>query len=391
VTTPLLVAATLLAGSLYRLEGVDAGYESPNALTAALLLPTALYHDPADVDAFWKELEARLTAVPGVTGIAFSDGLPPDRVDNVNNFDLEDDPTPPGESQPAVPWLSVSEGYFELMGIPLLRGRAFDQRDADAGGDTPIVVDRAWAERFFPGGDALGERLLSGGCSPETCGYGVVVGVVGNVKYQGLDANDSGVVYAHISSRADDHPIPSLSKRFRYVVVRTSSSPRSLLPAVVRTVSELEPSVPVSRIATLDELMAATLDAPRKLSALVVAVGGVALLLSIVGVYGLMSYFVQSQRREIGIRLALGSRPGSVLWRVTGQGLALVALGTAVGLCASAALGRSLSGLLFEIQPLDPAVLGSVPAATLILALMACLPPARRAAAVDPALTLREE
>lgn len=387
VATPLLIASALLLASLGKLQRVDPGFDPENVLTAALLLPAERYADPADVRAFWERARREVEALPGVVGVAFADGRPPRGVGNVNNFDLEDDPTPPGESQPVAPWVTASPEYFEVMGIPLLAGRGFDERDAAPDAPEVVIVDQAWADRYFPGQEVLGRRLHEGGSPTWT----TVVGVVSEVKYMGLDQPDQGTVYWPMAQRSASSPIERFSSRFAYFVVRTAVDPLTVLAPLRQVVRGLDPELPLEEIATVEELLADSLEVPRLLSALVAAFAAASLLLSVIGIYGVMSYFVQQHTREIGIRLALGGQPRTVRRLVVGRGLRVVGLGVVAGLGAALALTGSLSSLLFGVAATDPPTYLGVAAAMLGAALVACLVPARRAAAVDPATTLRAE
>jgi len=387
VATPLLIASALLLASFQKLQRVDPGFDPENVLTAAVTLPAERYTDPADIAAFWQRAASRIETLPGVVGVAFADGLPPAGVGNINNFDLEDHPTPPGESEPTAPWVSVSPEYFDLMGVTLLAGRNFDRREAASDAPEVVIVDRAWADRYFPGEEVLGRRLHEGGSPTWT----TVVGVVSEAKYLGLDQPDQGTVYWPMVLRSPAQPIEQATSRFAHFVVRTSVDPLAVLAPLRRAVHELDPALPLESVATLEELVAASIEVPRLLSRLVAAFAVVALLLSVVGVYGVMSYFVQQHAREIGIRIALGGRPEVVRRLVVGQGLRVVAIGVAVGLAAAFALTRWLASLLFEVQATDARAYLGIAAAMLAVAFAACLVPARRAAGLDPAITLRIE
>jgi putative ABC transport system permease protein len=387
VATPLLIASALLVASLVELQGVDPGFDTGNLLTASLLLPADRYPDRAATDAFWKRAERRIEALPGVRGVALADGRPPADVSQMNNFDLEDHPTPPGEPQPSTPWVSVTPGYFRLMGMPLLRGRGFDERDARPDAPDVAIVDRAWAERYLPGIDPVGRRLHGGGDSAWT----TIVGEVATVKYGGLDQPDPGTVYWPMAERSADFPFDRLSSRFAFLVVRTSADPGSLAPAIRKVVRDLDPALPLSDVATQDEILKGALEVPRLLSLLVGAFAAAALLLSVIGIYGVLSYFVQQSSREIGIRIALGGRPASVRRMVVGQGLRLVGTGLAIGLAGALVLTRFLRSLLFGVGATDPSTFAGVAAAMLALAFLACLLPARRAAGVDPVTALRSD
>jgi predicted permease len=379
IATPLLVVAGLLLASLNQLRGVDLGFDERNLVTASIRLPAAQYQDPGRVEVFWSELERRAAALPGVAGVAFADGLPPNGVGNLNNFDLEDHPAVSGQSQPVTAWVAASPEYFGVLGLTLLEGRLLDDRDALTQNLESVVVDRAWAKRFFPGGSALGKRFHEGGCT--TCPWTSVVGVVTDVKYLGLAAPDDGTVYSAI--RVADSGLA------RFVVIRTHGDPSSLLPAFQRTVRDLDPSAPISDVSTVEDLVASSIDQPRSLSLLVASFALAALLLSVVGIYGVMGYYVQQHLRDISIRMALGGSAGDVLRLVLGQGMRVVAIGVACGLAIAVGFSRLVSSLFFGVSPLDPAAFAAAGLAVLVVALAACLLPARRAMRLQPASVLR--
>jgi predicted permease len=388
IGTPLLVGAGLLLASLNELADVDLGFDRQNLVSGVLQLPESQYREPGPVAAFWDALQERIEALPGVSGLAFADGRPPNEVGNFNNFDLEDFPTPAGGSQPVTPWVSVTPEYFRLLGLTLLHGRLFDERDGLGTTIEVVVVDRAWERRFFPNGSAVGKRLREGGCT--SCPWTTVVGVVSEVKYAGLDKPDQGTVYWPMPGRGT-RPSAEATARLRYLIVRTATDPAAVLPAVRRIVRELDPDLPFSRVATMDELVERSLTQPRSLSLLVASLAIVALVLSLVGIYGVMAYYVQQHSREIGIRLALGGHPRHVLGLVVGQGLRIVASGVAVGLLVALLLTRLISGLLFGVGASDPLTFLAVAGLLTAVGLAACSVPAGRAVAVQPAVVLRNE
>jgi putative ABC transport system permease protein len=388
IATPLLVVAVSLSFSLRELGRVDLGFDPGNILSGSISLPAAQYTDAGRVMTFWDELQRRIQALPGVSAVAYADGLPPDNVGNFNNFDLEEQPAAPGKGQPVTPWVDATPDYFRLLGLRLIDGRLLDARDGQGENLDAVVVDRAWARRFFPNQSAVGKRFREGGCT--TCPWTTVVGVVGEVKYAGLDAPDQGTVYTPMAGRSA-LPERQAESRVRFVVVRTTADPLALLPAVRRIVASLDPSLPFSDEATMDDLVAQSLERPRSLSLLVGAFAVVALVLSLIGIYGVMSYYVQQHAREISLRLALGGGPGSILRLVLRQSMTVVGVGVSVGIAAALGLARLTSSLMFRVNATDATTLTAVAAGLLTAALLACVFPARRAVAAPPAAVLHSE
>ncbi|HSC26942.1 MAG TPA: ABC transporter permease [Vicinamibacterales bacterium] len=375
LATPLLVAAALVTASLDRLNRVDVGIDTARVLTAGVSLPGARYAENADRRAFWDRALARLAALPGVEAAALADSRPPHEGYNLNNFNLEDRPTPPGENQPICPWIAASPDFFKAVGLPLERGRLFDTRDL-AGGPPVVIVDRAWASRFFPGAEVLGRRFQEGGCT--TCPWITVVGVVGTVKFSGLESPDQGTVY---------YPFAGLPNG--YLVLR-AADPATLVAPVRQAVRQLDQSLPLTDIATGEELVSNSLATSRHLSVLVGMFALTAVALSLVGIYGVMVYFVQQHTRDIGIRLALGGEPSAMRRIVVAQGLRLVVVGVGLGVATAFFTGRLMRTMLFGISPTDPWMMAAVSLALVGVAAVACLAPARRAARLDPVTILRE-
>jgi putative ABC transport system permease protein len=378
LSTPLLIVAALLLVSLNQLKQVDLGFDRTHMVTGSVQLPAALYRDQAHVTSYWDELARRLSAVPGVAAAAFADSLPPETAYNINNFDLEERPTTGGQSQPATPWVAATPDYFRALGLKPLEGRLLEERDAQTENLESVVVDRAWANRFFPGASAIGKRFKEGGCT--ACPWTTVVGVVKDVKYSGLNQPDPGTVYS-----------PMAGGLSRFVVIRTRTDPRGVVPSLRQAVRSLDPNVALTSLATADDLVAQSLERPTSLSILVGSFAIVALILSIVGIYGVMSYYVMDNRREISIRLALGGTAPDVLRLVVGRGMTVVVAGLAIGIGLAFASTRLLSTLLFGVGAADPATLASVSVSLLAIALAACLLPARQAVRLEPAAVLRNE
>jgi putative ABC transport system permease protein len=382
IATPLLIVAALLLTSLERLRQVDVGVDAARVLTGSIRLPGAQYSNNDRMLAFWDELQRRVEALPGIESVAFSDGLPPNTAGQHNNFDLEQYPAGAGRSQPVTPWVAVSPGYVRTLGLKLLEGRLLEERDLQEAMKQQallsVMVDSAWAQRFFPNESAIGKRFRSGGCT--TCPWTTVVGVVSGVKYDGISQPTSGTVYFAIGA------VPA-----RFLVVKTHGDPLGIAPSLQQAIRELEPAAPLSNVAPLTSLMEQSLARPQSLSMLVTSFAVVALLLSVIGIYGVMGYYVQQHLKEISIRMALGGSQGDVAKLVIGQGMTVVVVGTAVGIALAFATTRLMSSLLFNVGASDPIAYASAGALLLVIATLACAVPAFRAMRLQPAVVLRNE
>jgi putative ABC transport system permease protein len=373
LATPLVVAAVLVMTSLARLNHVSVGVDTDRLLTGSVSLFGPAYAGEAERRAFWDRALERMAGLPGVEAVAVADGRPPTEPGQHNNFDLEDHPAAAGGNQPICPWVAVSPGFFKASGLRLERGRLLER--GERGG--VVVVDRAWADRFFPGQEAVGRRFKSGGCT--TCDWTTVVGVVSSVKWDGLDSDDQGTVY-----------FPFVDLPRGYFVLRAAADPAPVAPALRQAVRELDPGLALTDVATGATLVSDSLSTPRYLSVLVAMFAITALLLSLIGIYGVMAHFVQQHTRDIGIRLALGGEPSDVRRMVILEGIRVVAVGVAIGVGAAFLTARLLTTILFGVSPTDPATMAGVPLALLATAAVACLVPGLRAARVDPAEILRE-
>lgn len=377
VAVPLLIGGGLLVGSLVRLQQVDVGFDPAHILTLEVSLPET-YDDMASVHQFWNRTLERIRSLSTVSQAGFADGRPPSEITQSNNFDLHDKPTPPGAVQPATPWVAVTPEYFEVLQVPLLQGRLLKDTD-NRESPRVVVVDQAWARRFFPGDDAVGRRFQSGVCT--TCPPTTIVGVVGTVKYSGMDKIEEGTVY---------WPMITTVFRHGYILARTQNAPFQSLPEIRRIIRETDPTLPVSRVATAQELIADSLESPRYLTTLVAGFAGTSLLLTLVGIYGVMLFFVQRQTRDIGIRMAVGATPSAVLRLVIKNALSLVLWGTLAGLLLATFLTRFMSSLLFGVGTLDPLTFSLATGLILLTALGATVLPAWRATRVDPVRVLRQ-
>ena len=382
IATPLLIIAALLLASLDRLRHVDIGVDTAHVLTGSIRLPSAQYRDNARVTAFWTELQRRLEALPGVAAVAFSDGIPPNTAGQHNNFNLEQHPAGPGESQPVTPWVAVTPEYTRTLGLTLLEGRLLEERDAQQAIEQEprlsVMVDRAWARRFFPNESAVGKRLKSGGCT--TCPWTTVVGVVSDAKYDGISQPNAGTVY-----------MPLIASPARFLVVRTHGDPLAIASSVQQSVREIEPAAPLSSVASMAALIDQSLVRPQSLSLLVTSFAAVALLLSVIGIYGVMGYYVQQHLKEISIRMALGGSQSDVARLVLGQGLTVVGIGIGVGIALALGATRLMSSLLFNVGAADPFAYLSAGLLLFAVAVLACAVPAFRAMRLQPATVLRNE
>ena len=377
----LLGGAALLFHSFVRLQRVDPGFPTERLLTMRLSLPDTRYPDGKARTAFFRDLVARSAALPGVRAAAVSMALPPDLLQMTNPFTVEGRPIPPGQSAPAVAQLLISPDYFRALGVPVIAGRPFT--DADREGAEPVMlINQTMARQAFPGEDAIGRRIATGGPTPNPT-WVRIVGVVGDVHYSGLDAPDEPTMYTPYEQ---DSWWSSM-----FLVLRTDADFESTAAGVRGAVQALDAELPVEAVRNMDELLSRSVAEPRFRTALIGLFAGVAVLLAALGAYGLLSYAVRQRTREMGIRMALGAQRKDVLGLVMRDGMRLAMLGTLAGLGGALLLGRFLSGMLFGVGPADPVTYLSVLALILLVALVACFVPARRATRVQPTVALRYE
>ncbi|HEX7314425.1 MAG TPA: ABC transporter permease [Pyrinomonadaceae bacterium] len=376
----LLVGAGLLMKSLVVMLRVDPGFDTRNLLTLRVALPPARYGEDAQAARFYDEVLRRVSTVPGVRGAALTSNLPLAGDGGTGTPQVVGRQTPASELTEAH-LRTVSANYFEVLGVPLVQGRAFAERD-DAAAPPVLLVNKTYAERVFPGQDPVGQRAtfkFTGDTQFE------IVGVVGDEKVTSLDARTTPVIYFHARQGPDSSAA---------LVVRTEAAdPLTLASAVRGEVRALDPEVPVFAVQTLEQMVAGSRAAfMRRYPAYLTGVFAcVALLLALVGIYGVVSYSVTQRTHEIAVRLALGARGRDVLRLVLGHGLLLALGGIALGALGALALTRLISGLLFGVSAADPVVYGLVALLLAAVALLACLVPARRAMKVDPMVALRYE
>ncbi len=370
----LLIGAGLMVRSFERLASVNPGFQTDHLLTARLSLPVLQYSRPSDVLAFYSRLRSGVAALPGVTSADLGDGLPFGGGGGGGSFSIVGRPWPASEPEPDVERRIVSPTYFQTMRIPVKQGRTFTEHDA---GNAPkvTVVDETFAARFFPNGDAIGQQITFKGNVPYQ-----IIGIVGAVKDQSLIKEPRPMRY--FSSL-------QIPVSFMHIVVRTSRDPLSAISGIQTRVHELDRNLPVYRIATMEQLLADSLAQRRLVMLLLASLAAFALLLSAVGIYGVVSYGVSQRTSEIGIRIALGAEAGAVERMVLSQALRPVILGLAIGLPAAAAATRVLSSLLYQVTATDPLTFLAVPAILLLVSVAAIHIPARRATRIDPMVALR--
>ncbi|HYU33909.1 MAG TPA: ABC transporter permease [Thermoanaerobaculia bacterium] len=388
LATLLVIGAGLLLKSFWMLQEVNPGFDPKGVLTFRVALPDATYPEDPKVIAFWRDLTARLSALPGVEGAAAMSGLPPKRDVNANDTDFEGLPAPPvGPIQNVDYWQFVTRDYFRTMKIPLVEGRLFEPTDA-AGSPGVAIVNQTLAKTFWPHQSAIGRRLRAPGPDDNPPPWLTVVGVVADVKQGGLDQKTGTELYFLQDQTAE---AVGGSADTMNLVVRTERDPLTLADMVRQEVRRMDPALPLAGMRPMSEVLFESIASPRLLMVLVMLFAAVALVLAAIGTYGVLSYAVEQRTREIGIRMALGAQVGQVLRMILSQGAVLAGIGLALGVVGALALQRVLASLLFGTAPTDPLIFGLVVALLAAVSLLACWWPARRAARVDPLVALRYE
>ena len=376
----LAIGAGLLIHSFERLQAVTPGFDPQNLLTVKIDLPGAKYSKPGQSVAFFRQLLDRVRTLPGVEAASGNAFLPFTGLGAATDFYVVGRPVPPASGErPVVDVRVIEPDYFRTMRIPLLRGRFFNEREETEESHV-VIISETMAREQWPNQDPIGQQVvieMKDKDVPST-----IVGVVGDVRDAGLDAPPKATSY---------WPHPELPYNFMSLAIRTSGEPMRLATAVEQQVLALDRDEPVSQVRTMDQWMGDSTAQARFNTVLLAAFAGMALLLAVVGIYGIMTYAVTQRRREIGIRLALGAQIADVLRLVSREGFSLALVGVALGLGLSLAMTQLLRSLLFQISALDPWVFGGVAALLSVVALAACLIPARRATCVDPMVALRYE
>jgi predicted permease len=379
LTLVLLTGAGLLGRSFLKLSQVDPGFKTGSAVAMTLALPSTItLKEDEELRRFYARLVERLGQLPDVTAVGGVASLPLTGRGPGGTFLIDNNP----ELQGQAGYAPASAGYFAAMGIPLLRGRLFENSDT-VNSPHVAVISQSLARRYWPNEDPLGKRIQFGAMDTDKRLLHIV-GVVGDVR-NALDTDAGPMVYAYSLQRPQWWQVSSLS-----IVVRATGQPQSLIPAMRAAVAALRPNVPL-RFRTLDQVFSSSLDQRRFILALFGVFAAVALLIAAIGVYGVMAYTVTQRTQEIGIRMALGAQSADALRLVLGQGMRLAVTGVALGLFAAFALTRLMKSLLFGVEATDPLTFTAIASLLIIVALLACLIPARRATKVDPMMALRCE
>jgi putative ABC transport system permease protein len=381
ITVVLLSGCGVSLRSLLRLLEVDPGFRPAGLITMRVTLPAARYKDVPSRFAFNQALVDRLRGIPGLTAITTAGAAPFDREDKGDRSATAGD-KPAQENATLRPlWTLVDSNYFQTVGIPLRAGRTFSGSDAASlrtgtPNAAPVaIIDQTLAEKLFPGEDPIGKKI--GPWAPQL----TVIGVVGSTKEADIAAAGVGLIYSPGGAAESDQTI----------LVRSQMPLTELAPQLRAAVHDVDPALPVAGISRMTEILSSSL-APRRLASIVLAgIGGLALLLAMLGIYGVLSYSMSQRTKEIGIRLALGARPNAVVHMVLQSGATLAGLGIVAGIVAFAALGSAMSALVFGISARDPVTLTASVALSAIVALLASWIPAQRAARVDPVSALRAE
>ncbi len=373
----LLVGAGLLLRSFVSLTDVELGFQPDGVMTSGLLLPEARYPEAADQVRFFDQAVERLRTIPGVEGVALVNSLPV-LGGSSGDFEIEGHTWPEGDS-PYTEKRRVSADYFRIMGIPLERGRFFTEQDT---ADSPhvILVNREFVRRFMPEADPIGRRIGFGWNAEDQLQE--IVGVVGDERHRGLAQDIQPAMYV---------PYRQNAQSFMQVVLSSGLEAQSLRAAVRRQLAAIDPSLPVTEVRAMNDLIARTLAQPRLATGLLSGFAAAALLLAMLGIYGVMSYSATQRTQEMGIRMALGAGRWRVTTLILNQGLKLAGIGMALGVVGSIALTRFLSELLFGVTATDPLTYALVVPLLFTVVATACFLPARRASRVDPIVALHHD
>jgi putative ABC transport system permease protein len=375
----LLIGSGLMVRAFWKLQEVNIGLEPDHLLTMSLNLPTLLYNDDDRRNQFWTAIQQRLRLLPGVTAATRASGLPPQRRVDANDTQIEGYVDKPGEPQQNVDfWQAAGNRFFETLGVRLIEGRFFDDRDG-AKAPQVVIVNQTMARTFWPGQSPIGRRVKPG----FEGDWRTIVGVVGDVKNAGIDKPAGTELYLPY--------LQSGSTRTGYLILKTSGDPYAVAAAARREIAQLDPALPIANLRSMDDVILAAQTRPRFLTVLLTIFSSVALVLAALGIYGVIAYSVAQRTTEFGIRMAMGAGQRDVLRMVVGQGVRLGLVGTIIGAAAALGLTRFIRGLLFGVSSFDPLTFAAMAALLAAVTVLACYLPARRATRVDPMVALRYE
>jgi len=377
----LLIACGLMIRGFWKLQQVHTGVNAENVITMSVALPQTSYPKPEMIDGFWTRLEDRVTHLPGVQAAALAYGLPPLRPPNMNDTHIEGFVRREGGPIENIDYYQiVSKDYFRAMGIRLIDGRLFDERDGPGTPDV-IIINQTLAHTFYGNQNPVGRRIQPGMSGP----YCTVIGVVDDVKNAGIDRPTGTELYLPYNQKQGS------GNNNAYLVLRAKGDPGSLASAARREVQTIDPTIPVADVRLMEDVIASAQSRPRFLTLLLTLFSGSALMIATIGIYGVISYSVARRSKEFGLRMALGAQRSNILGLVLKQGILLTLIGLVLGVTSALLLTRLMASLLFGVQPTDAITFVGVSALLAVVALAASYIPALRATRVDPIKILRYE
>jgi predicted permease len=375
----LLIGASLLMQSFVRLRGVEPGFQPAHILTAKIALPLTRYDTDLKRSTFFQELLPGLESLPGVSGAAMAFSIPTASWIRTNLTDVEGQASlDPNNPTSYAVWQSISPGYFHTLGIPLKQGRAFTARDNTPGASPVVIINETLARRLWPTENPLARHIKSG--YDKFAGLMEVVGVAADIREGGLASDAQREFYVPCAL----HP-----PQTAYLILRTKGDPLRFANMIRKHVQAIDPNQPVSDVQTMESVLTATLGQRRLTMALLGAFAAAALLLALIGIYGVIAYSVAQRTQEVGIRRALGAQPSDILRLVVRQGLVLTFIGGALGMGGAFAVTRVMKGMLFGVSATDPATFAGIALLFIAVAFIASYLPARRALCIDPMEALR--
>jgi putative ABC transport system permease protein len=378
----LVIGSGLMIRAFWKLQQVNAGFDPAGVASFSLNLPAVKYKDPERLQ-FVTALHEKLSSLPSVAAVSLATEIPPLRPIDANDTEIEGyQSTPDGPAENVDYWNTVGNDYFKTMKIRVLEGRTFEPQDDNPDALKVVVINQALAKRFWTG-SPIGRRVNPGFAEPKV--WFTIIGVVEDTKNAGMDKPSGPELYFQ-ARQVNQFLGPNVN-----FVVRARNDSAQLENSIRNAVREMDPSLPVYNLWSMNEVVSKSMVQPRFLALLLATFSGIALFLAAIGIYGVMAYSVAQRTQEIGVRMALGARPLHVLRLVIGQSLGMLFIGTVIGLAGAFALTRLMRTLLFEVTATDPLTYVSVIGLLIVVALLACYIPARRAAKVDPLIGLRYE